>query len=107
LPPDAPCAGQSIAASGIRQRTGASIAALLRDGALVSNPGPDEVLQADQSIAILGTLEQRRAFRAWAQTTGEPGQPDAARPLLSPVDLSTQAMTLAAGMLRATRKQDG
>jgi CPA2 family monovalent cation:H+ antiporter-2 len=64
LPPDAPFVGQSIGASGIRERTGASIAALLRDEVAVSNPGPEEVLRAGQSVAIMGTDEQRAAFRA-------------------------------------------
>jgi CPA2 family monovalent cation:H+ antiporter-2 len=63
LPPDAPIVGQRIGASGIRERTGASIAALLRNEVVVSNPGPDEVLSAGQSVAIVGTPEQRAAFR--------------------------------------------
>jgi CPA2 family monovalent cation:H+ antiporter-2 len=63
LPPDAPLVGQRIDASDIRERTGASIAALLRDEVVVSNPGPEEVLSAGQSVAIVGTPEQRAAFR--------------------------------------------
>ncbi|MDZ4717446.1 MAG: cation:proton antiporter [Roseiflexaceae bacterium] len=63
LPPDAPIVGQRLDQSGIRVRAGASIVALLRDGVAVSNPGPDEILQAGQSIAIVGTAEQRAAFR--------------------------------------------
>ena len=106
LPPDAPFVGQSIASSGIRERTGASIAALLRDGALLSNPGPDEVLQSGQSVAILGTLEQRNAFRAWVKAGAETGLPDAAG-LAAPVELPEQALTRAARMLRETREQGG
>jgi len=71
LPPDAPFVGQPIASSGIRERTGASIVALLSDGALLSNPGPDEVLESGQSVAILGTPEQRNAFRAWIHAGAE------------------------------------
>jgi CPA2 family monovalent cation:H+ antiporter-2 len=63
LPADAPVVGQRIGASGIRERTGASIAALLRNEVVVSNPGPEEVLSAGQSVAIVGTPEQRAAFR--------------------------------------------
>jgi CPA2 family monovalent cation:H+ antiporter-2 len=107
LPPDAPFVGQPIAASGIRERTGASIAALLRDGALLSNPGPDEVLQSGQSIAILGTLEQRNAFRAWVHAGAETGLPDAAGRVVAPVELPEHTLTRAARMLRETREQDG
>jgi CPA2 family monovalent cation:H+ antiporter-2 len=64
LPPEAPIVGQPIGASGIRERTGALIAALLRDETVVGNPGPEEVLSAGQSIAIVGTPEQRAAFRS-------------------------------------------
>jgi hypothetical protein len=101
------CVGHSIATSGIRQRTGVSIAALLRDGTLLSNPGPGEALEAGQSIAILGTLEQRSAFHVWVHAGGEAVQPEGARPVVPPIDLSPQAITRAASMLRATRDQDG
>jgi CPA2 family monovalent cation:H+ antiporter-2 len=88
LPPDAPCVGQSIAASGIRERTGASIAALLRDGALHSNPNPSEVLDAGQSIAILGTVEQRHAFGAWVHSHSEISQDSAGRSVRPSIELS-------------------
>jgi CPA2 family monovalent cation:H+ antiporter-2 len=65
LPADAPFAGQSIADSGIREHTGASVAALQCDDALQSNPAPSTLLAAGQRIAIMGTPEQRAAFRAW------------------------------------------
>jgi CPA2 family monovalent cation:H+ antiporter-2 len=63
LPEDAPIVGQRLDQSAIRVRAGASIVALVRDGIAVSNPGPEEILHAGQSIAIVGTAEQRLAFR--------------------------------------------
>jgi CPA2 family monovalent cation:H+ antiporter-2 len=63
LPADAPIVGQRLDQSAIRVRAGASIVALVRDGIAVSNPWPEEILQAGQSIAIVGTAEQRLAFR--------------------------------------------
>jgi CPA2 family monovalent cation:H+ antiporter-2 len=107
LPTDAPFAGQPIASSGIRQRTGASIAALLRDGALLSNPGPDEVLHSGQSVAILGTPEQRDAFRAWANVEAGAQPADAAGLAVPLVELPEHALARAARELRETRKQDG
>lgn len=78
LPPDAPCTGQTIAASGVRQHTGATVAALLRDGALLSNPEPGELLEAGQSLAVLGTFEQRAAFRAWVRAPAAADPPSLA-----------------------------
>jgi CPA2 family monovalent cation:H+ antiporter-2 len=80
LPPDAPIVGRSIGTSGIRERTGASIAALLHNEIVVSNPGPEEVLSAGQSIAIVGTAEQRAAFRS--VLTLKTGEPEFAQPVV-------------------------
>src|SRR6266545_135553 len=100
LPPDAPLVGQPIASSGIREHTGASIAALLHDGALLSNPGPDEVLHGGQTVAILGTPEQRNAFRTWVYAGTETGPPDAARVEVAPAALLAHALVRAARVLR-------
>jgi CPA2 family monovalent cation:H+ antiporter-2 len=96
LPPDVPFAGHAIAASGIRERTGASIAALLRDGALLSNPGPDELLEAGQSVAVLGTPEQRSAFRAWVRAGPDTGLLDSLGLAVAPIELAhlTERMPL-------------
>jgi CPA2 family monovalent cation:H+ antiporter-2 len=107
LPPDAPFVEQPIAESGIRERTGASIAALLRDGALLSNPGPDEVLHGGQSIAILGTPEQRTAFRDWVHAGAKNEPPDATLRVVPPAALPEHALTCATRMLGKTREQDG
>lgn len=63
LPAGSPLAGRSIGASAIRQRTGASVVAVLRGGRLISNPGPATGLHAGDQLAILGTGEQRAAFQ--------------------------------------------
>lgn len=73
LPPDTPLVGQTIAAAEIRQRSGASIVAIMREGALHSNPSPDEVLRAGDMVAVLGTQAQRVAFRALL-TPGRAGE---------------------------------
>jgi CPA2 family monovalent cation:H+ antiporter-2 len=54
--------GQSIGAGAIRQQTGASVVALLRDNTVLTNPTPGTLLQAGDQLAVLGTPEQRRAF---------------------------------------------
>ena len=75
---ESPLVHKSISGSHIRERTGASIVALLRGETLENNPPPETVLQADDQIAVLGTGEQRAAFQllldgnvaAQAQTEG-------------------------------------
>ena len=55
--------GQSIGEARIRRRTGGSIVGILRNDSVISNPGPEYVLQAGETLGILGTQEQRQAIR--------------------------------------------
>ena len=48
-------AGQTISDSNLRLRTGASIVAINRDPAVVSNPGPSERLAPGDRIAVIGS----------------------------------------------------
>jgi peptidyl-tRNA hydrolase, PTH1 family len=43
----------------IRNRTGASIVAVLSQGELVANPGPDYVFRAEDMVAVLGRAPAR------------------------------------------------
>lgn len=54
--------GQSLRESAIRKRTGASIVAVLRKEVLVPNPDPDHVFNVHDTLAVLGTDDQRRAL---------------------------------------------
>ena len=57
-------AGVSIAESQIRSRTGASVVGVKRGSlALVTNPRPQFVLNAGDTVAVIGTDEQCTAFR--------------------------------------------
>ncbi|NUQ19774.1 MAG: sodium:proton exchanger, partial [Gemmatimonadaceae bacterium] len=52
-------AGRPLAESGVRDRSGASVLAIHRaDGAMVFNPSPDERIQADDLLLLLGTHDQ-------------------------------------------------
>lgn len=53
---------QSLRDSAIRKRTGASIVAVLRDEVLMPNPDPDHVFSEQDTLAVLGTDDQRRAL---------------------------------------------
>ncbi len=48
-------AGQTISDSNLRLRTGASIVAINRDAAVVSNPGPSERLAPGDRVAVIGS----------------------------------------------------
>lgn len=57
-----PLAGHTIAEGQIRTRTGASVVAVIRAGVTHANPAPDFRLEVDDRIAVVGDLEQDRAF---------------------------------------------
>jgi CPA2 family monovalent cation:H+ antiporter-2 len=65
LRPDSAYAGRTIGSLRIRQETGASVVALLRNMEVFVNPEASMVLQGGDRIAILGTEEQRQGFVAW------------------------------------------
>ncbi|MEJ1972526.1 MAG: TrkA C-terminal domain-containing protein [Lacunisphaera sp.] len=60
----APAAGRMIRELALRTRTGTSIVALERHGQRQINPGPDEELQAGDSVLLLGSPEQLVVARA-------------------------------------------
>lgn len=65
-------AGRTIGESAVRTRTGASLVGVLRDGALVPNPGADFRLRAGDRIAVLGLAECCDAFERAAEGPGVP-----------------------------------
>lgn len=65
--PDSVMSGESIGRLGIRTRTGAAIVGVMRDGQMLSNPGPATCLEPCDLLAIAGTPEQRRALEALAR----------------------------------------
>ncbi|HEX6289350.1 MAG TPA: cation:proton antiporter [Herpetosiphonaceae bacterium] len=79
LPAHASLVGRSIEACAIRQRTGASVLTILRGEAIVHNPGPEMILMEDDIVAVLGTHEQRDAFRSLLEDSAVVGA-DAAPP---------------------------
>lgn len=58
--------GQTLAQLSLRRRTGVSVVGIMRDGILEPNPGPDEVIQAGDLLAVVGRPEQRRTVQAMA-----------------------------------------
>lgn len=62
LPENSPLVGATIAQSGIRTRTGSSVAGILRGENFLTNPGPADVLKSGDILAMIGNREQRCAF---------------------------------------------
>ena len=62
LPVPDSLAGKSIAASGIRPRTGCSVVATSRNGTTSVNPDPGEMLPAGGEIILIATAEGERKF---------------------------------------------
>jgi CPA2 family monovalent cation:H+ antiporter-2 len=85
IPADSPLVGESIGSAAIRQHTGASIVAVLRDTETHHNPGPTLVLNAGDSVAVLGMPEQRSAFYRLL-APGQAGTPLPEPPILSPAE---------------------
>ena len=57
IPPDALCAGRTIAASLVRTRTGASIVAIIRHGDMNLSPRSDFVIEEGDTVLIIGTRD--------------------------------------------------
>ncbi|HYF90747.1 MAG TPA: cation:proton antiporter regulatory subunit [Symbiobacteriaceae bacterium] len=62
--PGSPCAGKTIGELRVRQRTGASIMAVInKDHTKKINPGPDFVLQSEATLVVAGERGQVKACR--------------------------------------------
>ncbi len=59
----APFVGETLLDSELRKRTGASVVAVLRDGAAIANPPVDTRFEVDDTVVLIGTPEQCAAAR--------------------------------------------
>lgn len=57
----------------IRERTGASITAILRDGQAIPNPQPDHEILPGDTLMVVGTREQVQRFLELFPKTGASG----------------------------------
>ncbi|NDJ60990.1 MAG: portal protein [Chloroflexi bacterium] len=64
LPEHNGAAGKSIKDLQIRQQTGASIVGIVREGAVITNPGAESRLQSGDVIAVLGDRQQVEEVRS-------------------------------------------
>lgn len=62
--PGSPCVGKTIGDLRVRQRTGASIMAIIhKDHTKKINPGPDQVLQAESTLVVAGERSHVKACK--------------------------------------------
>ena len=78
--PDAALAGQTLQASGLGERLGLTVLAVLRRGRFIWSPAPEEVLRLDDALVVVGRAD-RTAQLAGPGMSAEP--PDAAMRELS------------------------
>lgn len=64
-------AGTTVASSGLRQGTGASIVAVGRDGEVVTNPPAAFALRPGDRVFVVGAPEQIDRLAGWLRETGE------------------------------------
>lgn len=57
-----PLAGKSLLEAAVRERTGASVIAILRNGKAIPNPQPDERIAAGDTLMVVGDREQVGRF---------------------------------------------
>jgi CPA2 family monovalent cation:H+ antiporter-2 len=63
VPEESPLAGRKIGDLKVRTTTGASIVAVVHGDNVTANPGPDVALAPGDLVSVLGTADQRAAFR--------------------------------------------
>ena len=57
-----PLVGQSLQEAAVRERTGASVIAILREGQAIPNPQPGERVAAGDTLMVVGDREQVTRF---------------------------------------------
>lgn len=57
-----PLVGKSLQEAAVRERTGASVIAVLRGGEALPNPQPSEVIRAGDTLMVVGDREQVSRF---------------------------------------------
>lgn len=66
-----PLVGQMLKEANIRERTGASVVALIREDRLIANPKSQTIFEAGDRVGLIGEREQVETAREWL-ISGEP-----------------------------------
>jgi TrkA domain protein len=68
-----PLNGKSLLEAAVRERTGASVIAVLREGRAIPNPQPDERIAAGDTLMVVGDREQVGRFGDLLRGAGPTG----------------------------------
>lgn len=68
VPDGSPLAGQTIGDAELRQRTGATVAAIQRDEETIGSPTPDTVLEPDDILVVVGSRAEQKALQSLLET---------------------------------------
>lgn len=68
VPDDSPIAGQTIGAAQLRQKTGATVAAIQRDDETIGSPKPDTVLTPGDILVAIGSRAEQKALKSLLET---------------------------------------
>lgn len=66
-------AGQTLAEARVRQRTGVSIVAIQREGTVMPSPEPETVVESGDTLVVIGSQEDVRAFRSLVSGDADDG----------------------------------
>jgi len=77
--PEGPHAGQSLATLQIARLTGVRVVGIQRGDVQIINPSGDQSLNVGDSLLVVGTLPELRAFRRWLRGGSENQPPFAVR----------------------------
>lgn len=78
LPPRSWCVGQTLASARLRNQTGATVIAVVRNGEEHFSPGPDFVLQAGDLLMVVGPDAARERLERLVELAEPPEAPPAA-----------------------------
>ena len=70
ISPNSEIIGLTIEQSAIRKKTGVTIAGILRNGQLISNPGSGFILALDDSVGVIGKKDQLEQFCELSNSLG-------------------------------------
>ena len=68
IPSDSPLAGDTIEATQLRQKTGATVVAIQREDDTLGSPSPETVLRSGDILVVIGTRVEQKAFETLITT---------------------------------------
>lgn len=68
---DTDLVGRTLADARVREQTGVSVVAIQRDDELLPSPGPDSTIEAGDTLVVIGSQADIRAFDAVVSADGD------------------------------------